>query len=87
MCEPCKNNDHDNCTGPGCDCPKRQQDEAVERQVAAVTKQDAAYAESVLSTLQYSGSPIARLIIDGAGRDRTRAFVAEILRTAAAIRC
>ena len=87
MCDPCKNGRHDECEGPDCDCPKRREDAEIDRQIKAVSSRDAAVAESVLSTLQYSGSPLARMIIEGAGRDRTRAFVHEIVRTVAAMRC
>jgi hypothetical protein len=87
MCDPCKNGRHDECEGPECDCPKRREDAEIDRQVKSMSSRDAVLAESILSTLQGVGSPLARMIIEGAGRDRTLAFVHEIVRTAAALRC
>jgi hypothetical protein len=87
ICEPCKQGRHRDCELGECRCPSRKEDEAVEQSLLAVRRSDSAYAEAVLSTLQYSGSPIARLIIEGAGREQARAFVCEIIATARAINC
>jgi hypothetical protein len=86
ICRPCQENRHQDCEGP-CDCPRKKEEEAIDRELAAVNRQDAAYAETVLSHLQFLGSPLTRLIIDGAGRDQTRMFVAEVISVSKAIRC
>lgn len=87
MCEPCKNGRHRECESADCDCPTRKEDEAIDRELSAMNRQDGVYAEGVLSNLQYSGSATAKRIIDAVSRDSAVAFVAQVLTTAKALRC
>ena len=81
ICQPCQENNHDSCTEGDCQCPNFQEKKAVHRELAAVSRADAILAEAILSTLQYSGSAICKMMVDGAGRDHTTTFVAQIIRT------
>lgn len=88
MCKPCKQGKHQECIDPAnCDCPRLRQDEAIDMELAAVNRQDDTYAEAILSHLQFSGSLTAKFIFEGAGRQRTRAFIVQVLTTAKALRC
>ena len=85
ICQPCKENNHDSCTEGDCQCPNFQEKKAVDRELNAVSSRDAVLAEMVLSTLQYSGSAICKVIVDGAGRDQTKALIVQLIRTMKAI--
>jgi hypothetical protein len=87
VCKACRENRHDECSLADCECPDYQQRKAIEHELEAVSRADSAYAEVVLSNLQYSGSNLAKLVIDEAGRDAALAFVHQILRTATAMKC
>lgn len=86
ICQPCLDNRHDDCVLGECACPEFQERKRIERELEAITRADATYAEAVLSTLQYGGSAVAKMIIDGAGRDQTKLFVTQILAGARSMR-
>jgi len=85
ICQPCLENNHDACTEGDCQCPNFQEKKAVERELSAVSRADFVLAEAILSTLQYSGSAICKMIVDGAGRDQTKTFISQIVRTVKAM--
>jgi hypothetical protein len=85
ICAACKDNNHDECSGGDCQCPDFLERKNTEAEVTAVSRADAMYAETVLANLQ--NSSIARLIINGAGREQAKVFVHQILRTAKAMNC
>jgi hypothetical protein len=87
ICKPCHEGRHRECVGPECDCADRQEEQALEQRLLATRQAGSAYTEVVLSTLQGSGSPIAKLFLENAGMEKTKAFVSEILATAKALRC
>jgi hypothetical protein len=87
ICQACLDNKHEECCQGDCGCPEYQQRKNIEREIDAVNQADSAYAEAVLSNLQYSGSALAKLVIDGAGRDQARAFVHQVMVIAKALRC
>jgi hypothetical protein len=87
MCRPCSEGAHRMCEQGDCDCKLRKDEEAVERSLAATRQGDGALADVVFTNLMASGSPITKMFLENAGREQTRAFVGEIIRTAAALRC
>ena len=87
VCKACRENRHDECSLEDCECPDYEQRKNIERELEAVCRADSAYAEVVLSNLQSSGSNLAKLVIDGAGRDAALTFVCQILRTAKGMKC
>ncbi len=81
-CEACKTGDHQGCEGP-CDC--RQQDEEINRMVGS--KSDQMLAEMVYSNVLYSGSEVARILTNGAGKQTMIVFIKQVLRANKAIQC
>jgi hypothetical protein len=71
VCDSCRNGNSDD----DWECVDR----LMEREVRAVNSADDTLAEVVLSHVLYSESAIGRMIVDGAGPDRTRAFVVQAL--------
>jgi hypothetical protein len=78
---------HEECTEGDCQCPEYRERQNIEAEVDAVNRADAIRAEAVLWNLQHAGSSLAKMIVDGAGREQARAFVHLVLRTAKAINC
>jgi hypothetical protein len=87
ICEPCKRNDHRHCIEGGCDCPRRKEDQQIERSLTATRQSDEGLAEMVYSALLYGGSDVTRMLTDGAGKEAVRLFVEQVLRTFKAVRC
>ena len=81
-CEACKTGNHQGCQGK-CDC--RQQDEEINRMVG--TAADAVLAEMVYSNVLYSGSDVARILTNGAGKTAVVLFIQQVLRANKAVQC
>jgi hypothetical protein len=81
-CEACKNGNHQRCQGE-CDC--RRQDEQINSMVGS--KSDAALAEVIYSNVLYSGSEVARMLTDGAGKQTLIVFIQQVLRANKAVQC
>jgi hypothetical protein len=81
ICEACKAGMHDDCTLGRCECPSRIQQEAVERRLRAIRAVDERLAGQVFTTLLYSGSDVARMLTEGAGRDAVCSFVQQVIGT------
>lgn len=81
-CEACKTGNHQGCEGE-CDC--RQQDEEINRMVGS--NSDAALAEVIYCNVLYSGSEVARLLTDGAGKKAVLVFIQQVLRANKASQC
>ena len=78
ICKPCKEGRHAECESAECDCPRRKEDEAIDRQLRAVRSSDENLAETVYSTLLYGGSDVARMLTDGGGKEAVRLFTQQI---------
>jgi len=81
-CEACKTGNHQGCEGE-CEC--RQQDEQISKMTGS--KSDAALAEVIYSNVLYSGSDVARMLTDGAGKKAVLVFIQQVLRANKAIQC
>ena len=81
-CEACKTGNHQGCAGE-CDC--RRQDDEINRMVGS--KSDAALAGAIYSNVLYSGSEVARLLTDGAGKRAVVVFIQQVLRANKAVQC
>ena len=75
------------CEDGECDCPRRSEDEQMKQNLKAAGTVDSGLSEMVYSTLLYGGSPVARELTEGAGKDTVRLFVQQIIRTYKAIQC
>jgi hypothetical protein len=51
------------------------------------SKSDAALAEAIYSNVLYSGSEVARLLTDGAGKRAVVVFIQQVLRANKAVQC
>jgi len=51
------------------------------------SKSDAALAEVIYSNVLYSGSDVARMLTDGAGKKAVLVFIQQVLRGNKAIQC
>lgn len=87
MCKPCEEGRHRECESSDCDCPRRQEDEAVERSLAAIRQGDEGLAETIFSNLIYGGSQVARMMTEGVGKDAVKVFIQQVLRAHAAMKC
>jgi hypothetical protein len=81
-CDACKGGNHRKCAGE-CDC--RQEDEQINRIVASGI--DAMLAETIYCNVLFSGSPEARMLTNGAGKEVLIVFIQQILRAHKAIQC
>jgi hypothetical protein len=81
-CEQCKTGNHEGCQGE-CDC--RQQDEQINQMVG--TAADVMLAEMVYCNVLYSGSDVARILTNGAGKQAVVVFVQQVLRANKAVQC
>ena len=86
ICEACKSGNHNQCAKGDCECPTFLEEKKVQEELAAVSRADYVLAEAILSNVQYSGSAVAKIIIDGAGRDQSKLFVTQILAGARSMR-
>jgi hypothetical protein len=66
-----------------CECHLLE--EQIANEIAHQTSADAAMAETVYSTLLYSGSKCAAMLTEGAGRDAVCLFVQQIITTYKAV--
>ena len=87
ICKACRKGNHSSCTGGDCDCPDLLEEKQIKQSMTASRQSDAAFAETVYSTLLHGGSDVARMLTDGAGRDNVQLFVQQILRTYKAVQC
>lgn len=87
MCESCKAGQHEKCTLGECDCPRRREDEAVQRRLKAIRLVDERLASAVYTTLFFGGSTEARVLTDGAGSDLVRKFVQQVVGTLRSMNC
>ena len=81
-CDACERGNHQGCEGE-CDC--RQTDEEINRMVASSS--DAMLAEMVYSNVLYSGSDVARILTNGAGKKAVVLFIQQVLRANKAVQC
>jgi hypothetical protein len=81
-CDACKTGNHQGCEGD-CDC--RQQDEEINKMVGS--KSDMMLAETIYSNVLYSGSEVARVLTNGAGKNAVLVFIQQVLRAHKAIQC
>jgi len=81
-CDACKTGNHQGCEGD-CDC--RQQDEEINKMVGS--KSDMMLAETIYSNVLYSGSEVARVLTNGAGKNAVLVFIQHVLRAHKAIQC
>ena len=81
-CDACRIGNHQGCNGP-CDC--RQQDEQINQMVGSTS--DMMLAEMVYSNVLYSGSEVARMLTDGAGKAAVVLFIQQVLRAHKAVQC
>jgi hypothetical protein len=51
------------------------------------SKSDAALAEVIYSNVLYSGSEVARMLTDGAGKQTLIVFIQQVLRANKAVQC
>ena len=86
ICEACKSGNHDQCAKGDCECPTFLEEKKVQEELAAVSRADYAFCEAILSNVQYSGSAVARMIIEGAGREQTKLFINQVLVSSRAMR-
>jgi hypothetical protein len=87
ICENCRQGRHQMCEEGSCECPRRKEDEEIERSIAATRQGDEELAETIYSNLLYGGSEVARLLTDGAGKPAVTHFVRQGLRANKAIKC
>ena len=87
ICENCKQGRHKECESPECDCPRRKEEEEIDRSIAATRQGDEELAETIYSNLLYGGSEVARILTDGAGKPAVTHFVRQVLRASKAIKC
>lgn len=73
------------CEEGDCECPRRAQDQQIDRLVNSGA--DEGLAETIYSNLLYGGSPVARMLTDGAGKDNVKVFIQQVLRGYKAIKC
>jgi hypothetical protein len=81
-CDACERGDHQGCEGE-CEC--RQQDDQINQMVG--TAADAMLAEMVYTNVLYSGSYVARVLTNGAGKKAVVLFVQQVLRANKASQC
>lgn len=85
ICEPCKQGQHRMCEGNDCECPRRSEDQQIDRMTNSGA--DDGLAETIFSNLLYGGSEVARLLTDGAGKPAVKVFIQQVLRAYKSIKC
>ena len=83
ICEPCRLGRHNECRGGACDCEQRrlasiEYDFPNRREIDGL-------ADSICTNLLASGSQVATMIANGAGREHMREFVRMVLRAYRAV--
>jgi len=87
ICEPCRAGRHEDCTLGECDCQLRRDDEEVEKRLKAIRSADERLANMVFTTVLHSGSEVARILTEGAGRDAVRLLVHQVICTLRSMNC
>jgi len=81
VCKACQDGRHRECAEGDCDCPSREEEEAIDRSITAFRQGDEELADMILSNLLARSSRVATMIADGAGRDNTKLFVQLVIRS------
>jgi len=81
-CQACRSGNHQGCDGE-CEC--RREDEEIQSMTGSTA--DAMLAEMVYSNVLYSGSDVARILTNGAGKKAVVLFIQQVLRANRAVQC
>ena len=79
ICEACQKGNHDACTEGDCHCEERVKDLIEKEALRYQNMASAGIAETIYSNLLYGGSPVTRLLTDGAGKDNVKLFIKAVL--------
>ena len=85
ICEECKQGRHRMCEESDCECPRRAEDQQIDRLVNSGA--DEGLAEMIFSNLLYGGSEVARMLTEGAGKPAVKLFVQQVLRANKTAKC
>jgi len=84
ICEPCRRGDHKCCEEGDCQCADRV-NQQIERDVIGYRGDDG-IVETIYSNVLYSGSDVARMMVQGARKENVKLFITQILRAYKAMR-